>query len=91
MHGRTPSQKARLMSETPHSNVKIYERPERKGPSAMMIVVGLIVLLAAGFVLYRVLHHSAGTAANPTGLILYGVQNLVRPPASLFVSMPLVV
>jgi hypothetical protein len=43
----------------PPSNVKVYDRPERKAPSPIVIAVILLVVVIVGFFLYRAMHHTA--------------------------------
>jgi len=47
------------MPETPPSPVKIYDRPERTGPSPVVLIVILLVVLIAGYFLYRAFVHPA--------------------------------
>jgi hypothetical protein len=47
------------------SSVKIYDRPERKSPSPVLMLIALIVVLILGFVVYRFVIHRAD--ATPTG------------------------
>lgn len=50
------------MSQTP-PNVKVYDRPERKGPVPVWIIVAVVVvLLIIGFVLYKAFYHAAPNA-----------------------------
>lgn len=46
------------MSSGPPPNVKIYDRPERKGPPPLVLAIILIVVLAVIFFAYRAWHHS---------------------------------
>ena len=39
--------------------VKVYDRPERTGPSPVVLIVILLVVLIAGYFLYRTLYHPA--------------------------------
>ncbi len=39
------------------ANVKIYERPERTGPSPVMIVVVILVLVIVGVIAYKMFVH----------------------------------
>jgi type II secretory pathway pseudopilin PulG len=41
---------------------KIYDRPERTGPSPILIVVVLLVLIVAGYFLYKALYHPAAAS-----------------------------
>ncbi len=43
--------------ETPPPNVKIYDRPDRTGPTPVMIIVGLIVLIIIGVIVYKMFVH----------------------------------
>jgi flagellar basal body-associated protein FliL len=52
------------MAEQPVSNVKIYDRPERTGPSPLILVIVLLIVLALGFVAYRAFHSTPSTNAN---------------------------
>ena len=53
------------MSDPIPANVKVYDRPEKKGLPALYIAVGVIVLLIVGFFIYRAL--TPVTAAPATG------------------------
>ncbi|MCW3094408.1 MAG: hypothetical protein JWL77_26 [Chthonomonadaceae bacterium] len=56
----------------PPSNVKVYDRPERKAPSPMVIVVVLLVIAIIGFFVYRAMHHPAPISPTNahTGVVL---------------------
>lgn len=41
-------------SSTP--NVKVYDRPEKKGPSPIALVLALLIVLVVAFGIYRVMH-----------------------------------
>ena len=43
-------------------NVKVYDRPERKGPSPIVLALCLLALLAIGFLTFRALRPAANTA-----------------------------
>ena len=47
------------MSAMPPPKAKIYDRPEPKGPSPVVLVIALLVLLIVGFFLYRAFVHPA--------------------------------
>lgn len=49
------------MPETPPSNVKIYDRPEKTGPSPLVIVIGLLIVLVAAFFMYKMFYHPTPT------------------------------
>jgi len=57
--------------------VKIYDRPERPGPSPALLVVILLVVLIAGYFLYRTFYHPpvAQQHANATAI---HVQTAIR-------------
>jgi len=67
---------ADLSGKPSPSNVKIYDRPERKGPSPIVAVIALLIVLVAGFFTYRAFHVSqpaaqeAAPAAVRTGMVL---------------------
>lgn len=46
----------------PPSNVKVYDRPESKRPSPIVIVVVLLVVAIVGFFIYKAMHHEAPVA-----------------------------
>ena len=52
------------MPDPPNSNVKIYDRPQRTGPSPIMIVIVLLIVLAAGIFIYRSMHQPAPATAG---------------------------
>ncbi len=45
------------MPEKSPSNVKVFDRPERKALSPLVAVIALVVLLAVGFLLYKMFYH----------------------------------
>jgi hypothetical protein len=51
------------MASPPPSNAKIYDRPPRKGPSPLLLVLVVIVLLVIGYFVYKALHHPATPVA----------------------------
>jgi hypothetical protein len=53
------------MSDTP-SKVKIYDRPEPKGPSPLVLAIALLIVLIVGFFVYRALVHPAAPRPNTT-------------------------
>lgn len=57
------------MPERPSSNVKIYDRPERKLPSPILLVVGLLILLVVGYFVYRTYVHAPVPAKAPAGFL----------------------
>ncbi len=70
------------MSVPPPSNVKVYDRPERKAPTPVVMIVVLLVVAIVGFFLYRAMHHEPSTSPANTrpGMILS--TNLVRTEIS---------
>jgi len=50
------------MPDTKASNAKIYDRPERKGPSPVLVVVILLILALAAFFAYRTFTHAGAPA-----------------------------
>ncbi len=52
------------MPEQPSSNVKIYDRPARTGPSPVLMVIIVLIVLALGFVVYRALRPAAPAPAQ---------------------------
>ncbi len=57
------------MAEKSPSNVKIYDRPERKRPSPLLLVIGIVIAIIAGFFIYKALFSSAIPAKAPTGFV----------------------
>ncbi len=57
------------MSEQTPPNVKIYERPERKAPSPIMLVIGLLIVLLVGFFLYKAFYHPAAVKTAVPGIL----------------------
>ena len=50
------------------SNVKIYDRPEKKGPSPIALVLAILIVLVIAFGLYRAMHAgSSNSDTAPTG------------------------
>jgi hypothetical protein len=54
-----------MPDETP-PNVKIYDRPERKGPSPVLLALFVLIALAASFFVYRAFQAPAVPAAGGT-------------------------
>jgi hypothetical protein len=52
------------MSDQPTPNVKIYDRPARTGPSPLLVIIVLLVMLALGFVAYRVMYRPAAPVSQ---------------------------
>jgi prepilin-type processing-associated H-X9-DG protein len=46
------------------SPAKIYDRPERKGISPLFIAAALVLLLVAGYFVYRAFFHSRSPSAR---------------------------
>ena len=65
---------------SPRSNAKIYDRPERRFPPALLYAVGIAILAILGFFAYRMFFASP-TPVPPTA----GQTGQV---GSLFVSVP---
>lgn len=51
------------MADKPASNVKIYDRPEPKRPSPLLLAVGLLLLCVVGFFTYRAFFAAAPATA----------------------------
>lgn len=47
----------------PPPNVKVYDRPEKSGPSPIIIVVVLLAVAIVGFFIYKAMHHDAPAPA----------------------------
>ena len=53
------------MTPTPPSNVKVYDRPERKGlPPAVLAIVVLLIVIIGIYFGYKMLHHAASSTAS---------------------------
>lgn len=64
------AQKVSVMPDKPSSNVKVYDRPERQGPSPLLLVIGLVIVLLVAFFLYKTFYHPAPAPVKaPPGLI----------------------
>ena len=59
------TQKVHVMSNKPPSNVKIYDRPEKKAPSPIILVIGVLIALIVAFCLYKAFYHPAAPS-TPT-------------------------
>ena len=58
------------MPDQPTSNVKIYDRPEKKAPSPLLLIGGVLLALVIAFFLYKMLYHPAANASTPpTGML----------------------
>jgi hypothetical protein len=47
------------MTQSPPPNVKIYDRPERSGPSPLLLVIVLLVVLIVGYFIFRMMNRPA--------------------------------
>ena len=68
-----------------HSNVKIYDRPERKAPSPILLALGLLLLLIFGFMAYKFATRSSDNSAANSAATGSGATNTSatrRAPAS---------
>ena len=45
----------------PPPNVKVYDRPEKKGPSPIVLAIVVLVVAIVGFFVYKAMHHDAPT------------------------------
>ena len=56
----------------PPPNVKVYDRPDRTGPSPLIIAVVVLVVVILGFFIYKAMHHDAPENAGKTqpGILL---------------------
>jgi len=53
------------MTPTPPSNVKVYDRPERKGlPPVVLAIVVLLIVIVGLYFGYKMLHHAASSTAT---------------------------
>jgi hypothetical protein len=72
-----------MPEETP-PNVKIYERPARKGPPPLVLALILLALAAVGFFTFKALRPAAApdTAApsDRTGALRPPMQRTTPPP-----------
>lgn len=46
------------------SNVKIYDRPEKKGPNPLVLVLALLILVVLAFGIYRAMHVAGSAPAS---------------------------
>jgi hypothetical protein len=61
------------MANSPGSGARIYDRPERKTVSPLILVLVLLALLVAGYFAYRAWGPgAAGAPQNPPGMIIAG-------------------
>jgi len=67
-------------SSTP--NVKVYDRPEKKGPSPLVLVLALLIVLVLAFGIYRAMHAASSNAASTPA------ENTRSAPASKSGSNP---
>ena len=55
----------------PTPNAKVYDRPERSGPSPMVIVIAVLVMFVLGFVIYKALHKAPpAVVTTAPGIVL---------------------
>ena len=52
-----------MMPDSPPSNVKIYDRPQRTGRSSILLIAALLVLLGLGLFIYRTMHRPIANQA----------------------------
>ena len=57
----------------PPPNVKVYDRPEKKGPSPLIIAVVVLVIAIIGFFVYKAMHHDTPDAADKPGSAKPGI------------------
>ena len=72
------------MPEKPLRKARIYDRPERKGPSPLLIALALLILLVVGYFVYHALRPGppSPTPAH-VGLLLIAGKALVASPWSV--------
>ena len=65
----------------PPPNVKVYDRPESKAKSPLVIVIALLVVAIIGFFIYKAMHHDVPAPADNArpGIIL--MQSITRMDA----------
>lgn len=65
----------------PPPNVKVYDRPESKAKSPLVIVIALMVVAIIGFFIYKAMHHDTPAPADNArpGIIL--MQSITRAGA----------
>jgi hypothetical protein len=51
------------MADVPPPNAKVYDRPDRTGPSPLLWVVIALIIIVGGVFVYRWLHHTRPAAA----------------------------
>jgi len=54
------------MSDMKPSNAKVYDRPDRKGPSPILLAVILLAVVIAAFFVYRAMVHPAAPQRQST-------------------------
>jgi hypothetical protein len=76
-----------MPDETP-PNVKIYDRPERKGPSPLIIALFVLIALAGAFFTYRALQPAAAPApaAGAAQTSRFPATSAYAPHRTVFVS-----
>lgn len=61
------------MANSPESGARIYDRPERKTISPVLVIVALLLLCLSGYFAYRAFTgRMAANPQNPPGVILVG-------------------
>ena len=77
------------MPENSTPNVKVYDRPERTGPSPVMLVIIVLVVLTVGYFVYRSMHPAAsasgGQPRTSAGMLPLG---LTAPPSAMMMKYP---
>jgi hypothetical protein len=63
----------------PPTNVKVYDRPERKGPSPLVLVIALVVLAVIGYFIYRAMHRDTPAPAQNAQPGLLRMVSLATP------------
>ena len=68
----------------PPPNVKVYDRPESKVKSPLVIVIALLVVAIVGFFIYKAMHHDVPAPVDNArpGIIL--MQSVTRADAIYF-------
>jgi hypothetical protein len=66
----------------PPPNVKVYDRPEKKGPSPIVLAIVVLVVAIVGFFVYKAMHHDAPTPAANTrpGILMMSSVSPHRAP-----------
>ena len=58
------------MTQKNDLHAKVYDRPERTGPSPVLLAVATVIVLIVAYFVYQAMHRHTGTAPAAGSLVL---------------------